>query len=214
MITVLIADDHPIVSAGIRSLLEQDPELDVVGEAQDGDEARRLVSELRPQVLLLDLRMPGMSAARLEKWVRTNHPATVTLVLTAHDRDAYLSQMMEAGVSGYMDKNVRGRQLTESIHRAVSGELLFSDEQIDRVRHWREQQGARWKRLTGREREILTLLVEGLDNASLAIRLSISVKTAAYHVTNILRKLEVASRQEAVAWYTRNIPEDIENNHA
>src|SRR5512143_632923 len=120
LITVLIADDHPIARAGIRTILEEAPDLRVIGEAEDGDAAQNLVAELQPRVLLLDLKMPGLSSAEVEKWVRNNFPNVITLVLTAHDRDAYLSQMLEAGVSGYMDKNTRGEQLIAAIRRAVS----------------------------------------------------------------------------------------------
>jgi DNA-binding NarL/FixJ family response regulator len=210
MITILIADDHPIMRTGIRNLLEGAQEMKVVGEAQDGDEARLLVAELHPQVLLLDFNMPGTSAAELEKWVRSEHPGTVTLVLTAHDRDTYLAEMVEAGVSGYLDKSVHGAQLTQAIRRAVEGEVLFSNEQLDRVRRWRERDGARWDRLTGREREIIGLLADGSGNARIATALTISQKTVAFHVTNILAKLGVGSRQEAVAWFNKNIRGDLQ----
>jgi DNA-binding NarL/FixJ family response regulator len=211
MITILIADDHPIIRAGIRALLEHDPDMKVVGEAQDGDETRQQVARLRPQVLLLDLRMPGMSAAELEKWVRTHYPSTITLVLTAHDRDAYLASMMDAGVAGFLEKNVPDSQLNLAIRRAVRGDILFSNEQFNRVRKWREQEGAQWKSLTKREREVLSLLAQGLDNVNISQALHISVKTTAYHITHILQKLQATSRQEAIVWFNKNIPDDLEN---
>ena len=99
-ITVFIADDHEMTRKGIRNFLDQAPDIQVVGEAEDGDEVKRLVAHLQPRVLLLDLVMPNLSPAELEKWIRTNYPETITLVLTAHDRDAYLSGMIEAGVAG------------------------------------------------------------------------------------------------------------------
>ncbi|HEX2993464.1 MAG TPA: response regulator transcription factor [Anaerolineales bacterium] len=211
LITILIADDHPIVRAGIRTILEEAPDLRVIGEAEDGDTAQKLVAELQPRVLLLDLKMPGLSSAQVEKWVRSNFPDVVTLVLTAHDRDVYLSQMLEAGVSGYMDKNTRGEQLIAAIRRAVNGEMLFSGEQIQRALQWRRQEGSKWHRLTVREREILQHLANGLDNAGISLRLNISQKTVAFHITNILKKLEVVSRQEAATWFNKNIPDDLEN---
>src|SRR3990170_5763846 len=103
-ITLLLADDHPMVRAGIRALLMKAPDIQIVGEAQDGNETLRLVAKLRPKILLLDLKMPGPSPSEIEKWVRENYPETITLVLTAHDRDAYLSSMVEAGAAGYLDK--------------------------------------------------------------------------------------------------------------
>lgn len=209
-ITILIADDHPLARAGIRAILEAAPDLRVIGEAEDGDAAQRLVAELQPQVLLLDLKMPGLSSAELERWVRSHFPETITLVLTAHDRDIYLSQMLEAGVSGYMDKNTRGEQLIAAIRRAASGEMLLSSEQIRRARQWRQQEGGKWQQLTPRERQILRVLANGLDNAGIAASLSISQKTVAFHITNILKKLRVVSRQEAASWFNKNIPEDLE----
>jgi DNA-binding NarL/FixJ family response regulator len=211
MITILIADDHPIIRGGIRALLEHDPDMKVVGEAQDGDETRQQVARLRPQVLLLDLRMPGMSAAELEKWVRTHYPSTITLVLTAHDRDAYLASMMDAGVAGFLEKNVPDSQLILAIRRAIRGDILFSNEQFNRVRKWHEQEGAQWKSLTRREREVLSLLAQGLDNVTISETLHISIKTTAYHITHILQKLQVTSRQEAIVWFNKNIPDDLEN---
>jgi DNA-binding NarL/FixJ family response regulator len=210
IITILIADDHPLARAGIRTILEQAPDMQIVGEAEDGDSAQALVAELHPKVLLLDLKMPGLSSTKLEKWVRANYPDITTLILTAHDRDAYLSQMIDAGVSGYMDKNMRGEQLIAAIRRATSGEVLFSSEQIKRARQWRQQEGSKWQHLTPREREILKRLAEGLDNAGIASVLNISQKTVAFHITNILEKLKVVSRQEATAWFNKNIPDDLE----
>ncbi len=210
LITILIADDHPIARAGIRAILEAAPDMHVIGEAEDGDTAQKLVTELQPQVLILDLKMPGLSSAKLEKWVRSNFPNIITLVLTAHDRDAYLSQMLDAGVSGYMNKDTHGEQLIAAIRHAASGEMLFSSEQIRRARQWRQQEGLKWQRLTPRERQILECLANGLDNAGISSHLSISQKTVAFHITNILKKLQVVSRHEAATWFHKNIPDDLE----
>jgi DNA-binding NarL/FixJ family response regulator len=210
LITILIADDHHIVRAGIRTILKTSADMRVIGEAENGDAAKKLVAELQPRVLLLDLKMPGLSSAEVEKWVRSHFPNIVTLVLTSHDRDAYLSQMLDAGVSGYMDKNTRGEQLIAAIRRAVSGEMLFSSDQIRRARQWRQQEGIKWQQLTPREREILQYLANGSDNAGISASLNISRKTVAFHITNILKKLQVVSRQEAATWFHKNIPDDLE----
>src|SRR6266496_1414938 len=122
IITVLIADDHEITRTGIRNLLEQVPDFRVLGEAEDGNEIKGLVAKHHPQILLLDLIMPNLSPAEMEKWVRTNYPETITLVLTAHDRDSYLSNMMDAGAAGYLDKKLRAGQLVSAIRRAARGE--------------------------------------------------------------------------------------------
>lgn len=209
-ITVLITDDHPIARTGIRSTLESAPDLLVIGEAQDGNEAQRLVAELHPNILLLDLKMPGVSSFEVEKWVRTNYPETITLVLTAHDRDFYLAGMMDAGASGYFTKNERTENLIAAIRRAASGESLFTQEQLERVRHWRESAGQKWESLTEREQDVLKLLSDGLSNAAIAKIIGITPKTVAYHITNILEKLGVHSRQEATAWAHKNLPDNLE----
>ena len=154
-ITVLIADDHEMTRRGIRSFLEQAPGIQVVGEAETGDEIKDLVACRQPQILLLDMIMPNFSPVELEKWVRVNYPETITLVLTSHDRDAYLAGMMDAGASGYLDKTLRAGQLLASIRRAACGEFIFSKEQLERARRWREDVTCKWQDLTDREREVL-----------------------------------------------------------
>jgi DNA-binding NarL/FixJ family response regulator len=118
-ISVLIVDDHPAFRAGIRAILEKTSDIYVAGEAGNADEAGRLLDEVRPRIILLDLKIPGFSPSEFEKWAREHYPETITLVLTAHDRDAYLASMMEAGTVGYLDKNMRGEQLISSIRRAA-----------------------------------------------------------------------------------------------
>ncbi len=207
-ITILIVDDHPLARAGVRSILEQAPDMQVVGEADSGSAAKELVAKFRPDILLLDLIMPGVSPAEIEKWVRTNYPETTTLVLTGHDRDVYLTLMMEAGAAGYLSKNERAKTLIASIRLAARGESLFTEEQFARVRRWHEEAGEKWNSLTEREREILKLLVKGLDNKTIAETLGISLRTVAYHVNNLLGKLGLNSRQEVIAWFHKYFPED------
>jgi CheY-like chemotaxis protein len=114
-ISVLIVDDHPPLRAGVRVRLEKAPYICVVGEAGNGDDAKKILAELRPKIVLLDLKMPNFSPADFEKWARENYPETVPLVLTGHDRDAYLSTMLAAGAAGYLDKTLRAGQLISSI---------------------------------------------------------------------------------------------------
>ena len=202
---MLIADDHEMTRKGIRDFLEQAPDMRIVGEARNGDEIKRMVGELRPQILLLDLVMPNLAPAELERWVRKNHPETITLVLTAHDRDAYLAGMMEAGAAGYMDKKLRAGQLISAIRRAARGETLFTKEQFERVRHWREEVTAKWESLSKRERQALQLLTEGRENKEIAETLGISVNTVEKHLTHIYQKLGVTTRIEAVHWRDEKI---------
>ncbi len=209
-ISLLLTDDDPITRAGIRAILSKAADIAIVGEAKDGFEAQKLLQRLRPDVLLLDLRMPGLAPAELEKWVRLNYPETVTLVLTAHDRDAYLASMMEAGVAGYLAKGESANGLVEAIYRAARGEILFDVAQFARARQWRETVGEKWKKLTLRERQVLKLVAQGMDNKAIAKALKITPKTAAFHVTHILRKLDLDSRQKAVAWLHEHRFDDLE----
>jgi len=204
-ITVVVADDHPLAIEGVRSILDKAPDIEIVGEAHNGDEIRQMVAKLRPQILLLDLVMPELSPVELENWVRENYPETITLVLTAHDRDAYLAGMMEAGAAGYLDKKLRAGQLISSIRRAARGEILFDKEQIERARRWREDVTAKWDSLSHREREFLQLLTEGADNKALADSLGVTVNTVEKHLANIYKKLGVNSRSEAIHWWVEKI---------
>ena len=209
-ISLLLADDDPIARAGIRALLAEATDIKIVGEAKDGLEAREMVGRLRPAILLLDLKMPGLAPAELEKWVREHYPEIVTLVLTSHDRDAYLAGMMEAGAAGYMSKSESAERLIGAIRRAAGGEILFDVEQFARARHWRENVSQKLASLTERERQVLRLIAEGMDNKAIARSLEITSKTAAFHVTNILEKLELDSRQKAVAWIHAHLSDDLE----
>lgn len=207
MITVILADDHPLIREGIRSILNKAADIKIVGEAENGNEVKELVGKLKPDILLLDLKMPGPHPAEIEKWVRTNYPDTVTLVLTAHDRDSYLTRMIDAGAAGLLDKNESGDRLVGAIRRAASGEVLFDRQQLDRARQWRESAGEKWESLTNRERDILRLMVKGFDNVHIGEVLVITPKTVAYHITNIFLKLGVGSRQEAIAWVHKYSPD-------
>ncbi len=200
IIRVLIADDHPVVREGLRTVLEGAPDIEIVGEARDGVETRQMVAELRPDILLLDLVMPDLRPFEVEEWVRANYPETITLILTAHDRDHYLAKAIEAGAMGFLTKDEPPQRLAEAIRRAVRGEVLITGGQLARVLSWRREVGERWESLTEREREVLMLMVGGQSNQQIAEILSISEHTVRTHVGNILGKLGVASRAEAIAW--------------
>lgn len=210
IITVLLADSHPVVREGVRHILANAADISIVSEAQNGREVQKLITRLRPNILLLDLKMPDISPFEIEKWVRENHPETITLVFTAHDRDFYLAGMMDAGAAGYLYKNEVAGDLITAIRRAAGGEAVFTVEQIDKARKWRHDVGAKWKKLTEREREILLLIAQGQNNKIIAQNLGITSKTVAYHVSKILNRLNVKSRNEAVVWLRKYFPDDFE----
>ncbi|MEP0806197.1 MAG: response regulator transcription factor [Chloroflexota bacterium] len=208
-ITILIADDEELARAGIRTLLSQARDMEIIGEAQDGFEVQELVPKLRPKILLLDYRMPGPRAYELEKWVRENYPETTALVLTAHNRDEYLTKVIDAGMPGFLLKSENAERLIELVRRAARGETLFDQAQLNRAARWREETN-KLNQLTPREREILELIKEGLDNNAIAQTLNISIKTAMYHTTNLFRKLQVKNRQEAALWALKYLPDNPE----
>jgi DNA-binding NarL/FixJ family response regulator len=201
IISILIADDHPSTIQGVRSILEKASDMKIIGEVQDGNKIKPSVANLQPDILLLDLKMPNLSPAELEKWVRENYPNIVTLVLTAHDRDAYLSSMMEAGAAGYLNKKVQAGQLISSIRRAAHGEILFDKEQTKRAYRWRDEVKKKWDSLSKREREVLQLLTEGKDNTTIVNSLGITINTVEKHLKNIYSKLGVTCRTEAAVWW-------------
>ncbi len=203
-IRVLIADDHPVTRQGIRAILEGAPDIEIVGEAKDGLEAKKMVTELNPDVLLLDLVMPGLPAREVDAWVRANCPATVTLILTGHTRDEYLTKAIDGGAAGFLTKKEAPHKLVETIRHAARGEILISGRQIAQADRWRREVGERWESLTERERQILRLIADGKTNQQIAQELTISECTVETHIGNLLGKLGVASRTRAAAWVWRH----------
>ena len=135
-IHVVIADDHPVTREGVRAALESAADIDVIGVAKDGREAQELVEALQPDILLLDLVMPGPRPADIERWVRHNHPETITLILTAHDRDYYLAETVKAGAVGFLTKEKAPQQLIAAIRRAAQGDVLLTPDQLARIQAW------------------------------------------------------------------------------
>jgi len=203
-ISVLIVDDHPPFRAGIRAILEKPPDIFVIGEAGNREDAEKLLDEFHPKIVILDLKMPGFSPSEFEKWIRENYPETVALVLTGHDRDAYLANMMDAGAVGYLNKETRTEQLIDAIRRAASGENLYDEKQKTRALKWHEEVEKKWHRLSEREKQILRLLAEGLSNKDISSKLQISIKTVDKHLERIYEKLGVTSRAEAILWGVEN----------
>jgi DNA-binding NarL/FixJ family response regulator len=208
VITILIADDEQMARAGIRTLLAQADDFEIIGEAQDGFEVQEMIPKLHPKIVLLDYQMPGPGASNLEKWIRENYPETTALILTAHSQDAYLAKMIDSGIAGFLQKSERAEQLINAIRRAAEGATCFSNEQIERAQKWKITVMDKWGSLTTREQELLQHLAMGGDNKTISKSLTISLKTVEFHITHILKKLDLNSRDEAIVWMLKHQPDD------
>ena len=198
-ISIVLVDDHTMMREGTRRLLEEDADLRVVGEAQDGQEALRLCQLQHPQVVVLDIAMKGMNGFSVaQTLLKKGSDAPAILVLTAYDQVAYVRAMLRLGVRGYWLKSARSSEIRQAVHEVVLGRLSIAPE----VRLLLSEEGpvaAQAEPLTARERETLRLVIQGARNNEIAQRLSISVKTVETHLTSIYSKLGAQSRAEAIA---------------
>jgi len=202
-IKVVIADDHVVVREGTRELLERENDLKVVGEAGDGEEAVRLVTELKPDVAIIDIAMPKLNGIEATKKIKAVYPATSILILTAYDNDQYIFALLEAGAAGYLLKNVRGREVVEAVRAVHAGESVLHPVVARKVLNRfvpssREAKDREVEELTDRELEVLKRAAKGLSNKDIAEELCLSVRTVQAHLGNIFGKLMVGSRTEAV----------------
>jgi len=204
-IRVVLSDDHPIVRNGIRLLLGEAHDIAVVGEAADGPEALRLVDELQPDVLLLDMAMPGMNGIEVVQTLAARQSPVRVLALSAYDAIEYIRGALAYGAYGYLTKEEIPEVIVEAVRGVAYGEKGWLSqrisEKIQRNRiHEQEIEDHPLSRLSGREREVLALISQGHDNTSISECLCISGGTVKKHVTNIYTKLSLHSRAEAVAW--------------
>lgn len=197
---VLLADDHALVRAGIASLLRASG-VEVVAEAGDGDEALRYARELRPDLILMDVRMPGRNGLDATRAIKTELPETRVVMLTVSDDEADLFAAVKSGADGYLLKNLREDEFTELLTRLRNGEPVMSPTLARKLL----KEFARLKEessdgLTAREREVLDLVAKGSTNKEVAAALFISTNTVDFHVRNILAKLHLRNRTQVVAW--------------
>lgn len=202
---ILLADDHEVVRAGIRDALAGLPDLEIAGEVDDGPSLSAALDALRPDCLLVDVTMPNFEPVAAIREIRTRYPEMKILVVSAYDDDFYVQGLLGAGVSGYHLKDQPLSDLRLAVQRVLAGERWIAGSLIDKLLGHAEP-GAPYLALTNRQREILRLLQEGLDNQSLSQQLGLSVKTIENHLTRIYRLLGVQSRLEAVR-YTIEHPE-------
>jgi NarL family two-component system response regulator LiaR len=206
-ISVLIADDHAIVRQGVRAFLETQSDLAVVGEAESGDEAVRLVAELVPDVALIDLVMPGLDGVEAIRQVKRVSPHTQVIALTSYHEDEHIFPALRAGTLSYVLKDIRPEELAEVVRRAARGESTLHPRVAARVvqdLHSGTHEGVNaFLDLSERELEVLRLIAGGLSNAAIAEKLFISERTVKGHVSNILGKLHMLDRTQAAVYAWR-----------
>ncbi len=205
-IRLLLADDHGVLRAGLRTLLNAEPDMEVVGEASDGREAIQKAAELHPDVVLMDISMPMMNGLEATRHIKRSEAAAKVLLLTMHDNEEYLVRALEAGVSGYLPKSAADTDLVSAIRAVDRGDaFLYPTAAKKLIREYLDLVGGgeeveQLDRLTDREQEVLKLVAEGYTNQEMAYMLVVSVKTVETHRAHITEKLGFRSRAELVRY--------------
>lgn len=195
-ITVLLADDHALVRRGFRRLLEDDPDIVVVGEAADGDEAIRLANSLKPRVVMMDCAMPGTSGLAATRKILEHNADALILMLSMHSEETLVRQALAAGARGYVLKDALDLDLAGAVKKVIAGETVL-DQKLSQPAALR---GERERGLTARELEVLQLICDGLSNRTIAERLGLSANTVAVHRANIMNTLGVHKTAELVVY--------------
>jgi NarL family two-component system response regulator LiaR len=198
-IRLLIADDHAVVREGTRQILEQEPDLEVVAEATDGEEAIQLAGTSRPDVILMDVAMPKVDGVAATRQIKALYPTIAILVLSAYDDDQFVFSLLEAGAAGYLLKSVRGHELVDAIRAVHAGESAVARKVLNHfVPSGKSIKQRSAEVLSERELDVLKLASQGLSNQDIADKLCLSLRTVQAHFSHIFNKLQVSSRTEAV----------------
>jgi NarL family two-component system response regulator LiaR len=197
IIRVMLVDDHAVVRSGLSAFLMVSPDLELVGEAENGQQAVTRAGLLQPDVILMDLMMPVMDGVAATAAIKRQYPAIQIVALTSFEEDELVHNALKAGAIGYLMKNVTARELAAAIRSARAGRMTLSSEAAQALIRI-NQQAQETEALTERETDVLKLMVEGLNNAEIADRLAVSLSTVKYHISNILGKLGVDNRVAAV----------------
>ena len=208
MISVLVADDHGIVREGLRRLLESEQDLKVVGEAQDGREVLDQVERHQPQVVVLDITMPRLGGLETLERLRAKHPEMKVILLSVHGDPPFIQSAIALGADGYVLKNGRAAEIVTAIREVMNGGSYFSPvvarEIVDQLRSPKAASNDPFSLLSGREREVLHLIADGLSAKEIAVELEISTKTVEAHRTSLMRKLGVRKATELVRYALRH----------
>ncbi|HKR83789.1 MAG TPA: response regulator transcription factor [Terriglobales bacterium] len=199
-ISVLLVDDHSLVRRGFRRMLEDEPDMNVVGEASDGQEAVQQAQLLKPQVIVMDCALPEMNGIQATRRILEFAPRTLILMLTMHTEDTWVRQALEAGAKGYVLKSALDLELSSAIRRMVNGEKVLDGQ----LSFQQSLKGERGSGLTAREVEILQLICDGKSNKEIAAQLDLSVNTVAVHRANIMDALGIHKTAELVVYAIRN----------
>jgi DNA-binding NarL/FixJ family response regulator len=212
-IRILLADDHAVVRAGIRQLLEHAGDIYIVAEASDGEAAQALIQKHRPDVVVLDIQMPKASGIEVTRWVRANMPGVGVLILTAYNDDPYVMAVLQAGANGYVLKTASPDDLIAAVHDVYEGKSVLdaSITQKLMMHMFSGSKPAIVEELTGRELDVLALAAKGFTNKAIGVQLGISDRTVQGHLAHIFNKLQASSRTEAVmravslGWISQNV---------
>ncbi len=199
-ITVLLVDDHALVRRGFRRLLEDDTDIQVVGEGSNGDDALRLTTELKPHVIVMDAAMPGTGGLEATRNILAKHPKAAIIMLSMHSEETLVRQALNAGARGYILKNALELDLAAAVKRVAAGEQVIDPALIKPD----PLPGERNRRLTPRELEVLQLICDGLSNKEIAVKLDLSANTVAVHRANIMNTLGVHKTAELVVYALQN----------
>jgi two-component system response regulator NreC len=206
MIRLVLIEDHEMVRAGFHMLLDAQPDMEIVGEANSGDAGLALLETLRPDVILLDVSMPGMGGAETTRRLKASYPEVRILTVTIHDNQAYMLQMLNAGVDGYLPKRAAAAELVNAVRTVYAGERYIHASLVGALVDGyltRPEGKKRKKELTPRQLEVIKLVADGLTNQKVAEKLGLSSRTVDRHIENMMRRLKMHSRVELVRYAIR-----------